>query len=99
MKNLTIFKNDYKKEGDNKPDYKIMVAINTGDKLTEAGACWIKESNGKKYMSCKLNDAYADHTTGKSRKGFTLTLDGSNGNQMPDMPTDVPEDENGDIPF
>lgn len=96
MKNFAIFKNEYKKEGSTQPDYKIMVTLREGEKMTDAGGCWLKDGKSGKYFSCKLSDAFVDHTKGIARKGFTLTIDESNGNDMPDMPEEKPED---DIPF
>jgi uncharacterized protein (DUF736 family) len=75
MKSFTIFKNTYKEEGSNKPDYKMMVALREGEPLTEIGGCWLKEGKTGKYFSCKLNDAYADHTKNVARKGFKLAME------------------------
>ena len=95
MKNFSIFKNTYKKEGTTQPDYKIMVSLAEGEKMSEAGACWIKEGTSGKFISCKLNDVFVDHTKGVARKGFSLAIEPSNGNEMPDMP----EEKEEDIPF
>lgn len=76
MKNFSIFKNDYKKEGSKLPDYKIMVSLKEGDQMIEAGGCWLKETKtGSKFFSCKLSDVYVDHTKGVARKGFELVED------------------------
>ena len=67
------------KKNDKQPDYRI--SVNLGEKdnanYVEAGACWIKkDSKGNNYLSCKLADAYADHTKGTARKGFELVMEG-----------------------
>ena len=77
MKNFTLQKN--KKTKETQPDYRMNV--NIGDKensnWVECGSCWIKkDSKGNNYLSCKLNDAYADHTKGVARKGFDLSMEG-----------------------
>lgn len=79
MKQIKFFnlqKNN--KKNDKQPDYRI--SVNIGDEevnYVEAGACWIKkDSRGNNYLSCKLADAYADHTKGTARKGFELVMEG-----------------------
>lgn len=77
MKFFNLQKNN--KKNDKQPDYRI--SVNIGDKekadYVEAGACWIKkDSKGNNYLSCKLADAYADHTKGTARKGFELVMEG-----------------------
>ena len=76
MKNFSIFKNTYKKEGSTQPDYKIMVSLEKDTPLVEAGGCWKKEGKNGTFISCKLNDAYVDHTKGTARKGFELVAEG-----------------------
>ena len=51
---MSLLKNGYKEEGDNKPDYTGNAMI--GGKLRSIGA-WITESkSGNKYMSLKFSD-------------------------------------------
>jgi hypothetical protein len=89
MKNFSIFKNTKKKEGSTQPDYKMSVKM--GEEYVDCGSCWLKDGKSGKYFSCKLNDVYVDHTKNVARKGFELTLDPSNGNEMPDIPEEAPQ--------
>ncbi len=98
MKNFNIFRNEFKKEGEKTPDYKIMVTLAEGEKMTEAGGCWIKDGKNGKFFSCKLNDVYVDHTKNIARKGFELNLSPSNGNHMPEIKEEVVEDKS-QVPF
>lgn len=105
IKNFNLFRRENKKE--NQPDYDISVKFE--ESYIKAGACWLKEKNGKKFLSCKLNDDYSDHTNSKNNKrGFNLSFDtkveeGEATKQEIDTMTS--EDENGkktnlkDIPF
>lgn len=79
MKQIKFFnlqKNN--KKNDKQPDYRI--SVNLGEETAnyvEAGACWIKkDSKGNNYLSCKLADAFVDHTKGTARKGFELVMEG-----------------------
>ena len=77
IKYFNLQKNN--KKTDTQPDYRM--SVNIGDKdnsnYVEAGACWIKkDSKGNNFLSCKLADAYADHTKGTARKGFELVMEG-----------------------
>jgi uncharacterized protein (DUF736 family) len=78
MKFFNLQKNANKKT-ETQPDYRI--SVNIGDKdnsnYVEAGACWIKkDKKGNNFLSCKLADAYADHTKNVARKGFELVMEG-----------------------
>lgn len=66
------------KKNDKQPDYRISVNIGEEEaNYVEAGACWIKkDSKGNNYLSCKLSDAYVDHTKQIARKGFELVMEG-----------------------
>jgi len=77
MKYFNLQKNKYKKT-DTMPDYKISVNVGTDESnYVEAGACWIKkDKSGGTFLSCKLSDAYVDHTKGVARKGFELVMEG-----------------------
>ena len=48
-KRFVLFKNDYKKEGDNKPDYKGFLYLEDGTVKDLAG--WVKENDKGKYIS------------------------------------------------
>lgn len=50
MEHFTIFKNSYKEEGSNQPDY--TVSVKEGDSFKTWGACWIKDGAKGKYFSC-----------------------------------------------
>lgn len=70
IKNFSIFKN---KPSDNEklPTHSISTKI--GEEFVTIGACWTKESKGGKYLSCKLQDVYVDHTDRtKVKKGFEI---------------------------
>lgn len=56
---FVLFKNDYKKNGDNQPDYKS--SNKEGDRGLDLNgkeievACWVnKSSSGVSYMSCNI---------------------------------------------
>lgn len=72
IKNFSIFKVTDKKN-ETQPDYRISAKV--GENFVEIGAGWIKESNGGKYISCKLSDKYVDHTKGTKRDGFHIATD------------------------
>lgn len=65
------------KQRDTQPDYRISVNIGEEEaNYVEAGACWIKkDKKGNSFLSCKLADAYVDHTKGTARKGFELVVE------------------------
>ncbi len=64
------------KKSDTQPDYRI--SFKTADTFIEGGACWIKkDKKGNNFLSCKLADAWKDHTDeSKSRKGWHFEVDG-----------------------
>ena len=102
MKNFNLQKNKFKKT-ENAPDYKI--SVNIGNKedsdFVEAGACWVKKDRtGNTFLSCKLSDAYADHTKNIARKGFELVMDGQTEivKTYQDKP-DIQEEDDSEIPF
>lgn len=95
MKNFNLQKNE--KKNDKQPDYRM--SANIGDKdnanFVDCGACWIKQDkNGKNFLSCKLADAYADHTKGTARKGFELVMEGET--EIVKEYTEKTEDEQAD---
>lgn len=64
MKEFAIFKATEKKN-EKSPDYNISVKI--GEKWTNIGGAWIRESGkGQKFFSCKLSAPYQD------RKGYEI---------------------------
>lgn len=70
IKNFSIFKN---KPSDNEklPTHSISAKI--GEEYVNIGACWTKEGKGGKFLSCKLQDVYVDHTDRtKTKKGFAI---------------------------
>jgi len=72
QKNFSIFKVD--KKSDKQPDYEISMKV--GEDFVKVGACWIKDGKNGKYLSCKLSDAWVDHTDRtKTRKGYSITED------------------------
>lgn len=92
MKFFNLQKN--KKTKDTQPDYRI--SINIGEKdnanYVEAGACWIKkDSKGNPFLSCKLSDAYVDHTKQIARKGFELVMEGQT--EVAETYEDMPKEE------
>ncbi len=49
----SLFRNEYKEQGDNKPDYKGTIADLDGKQFNLAG--WVKETKGgKKFLSLKM---------------------------------------------
>ena len=56
-----LWKNDYKKEGDKKPDYTGSGLINGEDKQI---SMWINEDkNGKRYLSGSIQEPYKKKDT------------------------------------
>lgn len=56
---FSIFKNKYKKENSNEPDYTISQKTSDG-KFAKIGAGWVKDTKtGEKYISCTLNEPQA----------------------------------------
>ena len=72
MKNFSIFK---RKASDNEKAPTHDISTKIGEDYVIVGACWTKDSKGGKFLSCKLQDAYADHTKGIKRQGFSLRAD------------------------
>ena len=56
--NFSIFKNTYKEEGSNQPDYTCSVYDSETKKSTKIGGGWIKEGKNGKYISVSLDDEY-----------------------------------------
>ncbi len=70
IKNFSIFRN---KPNDNEklPTHSISAKI--GDEYVTIGGCWTKEAKNGKYLSCKLQDVWVDHSDrSKCRKGFAI---------------------------
>lgn len=74
IKNFSIFKNK-PSENETAPTHTISAKI--GEEYVNVGACWTKEGKRGKFLSCKLQDPYKDHTDNtKSRKGFAIAEEG-----------------------
>ena len=56
--NFSIFKNTYKKEGSNEPDYTCSTYDKETQKSTKIGGGWIKEGKNGKFISVSLDDEY-----------------------------------------
>lgn len=92
IKTFSIFKAK-KSDNEKAPTHRINTKI--GEEYVEIGACWTKESKGgEKYLSCKLQDVWVDHTDRtKTRKGYAI-VDEKLIQGYPDSPEDlVDEDE------
>ena len=95
IKFFSLQKNN--KKTDTQPDYRM--SVNLGDKdnsnFVDCGACWIKkDKKGNAFLSCKLADAYADHTKGTARKGFELVMEGQT--EVVEKYAEKTEDEQAD---
>lgn len=73
IKEFVIFKNTKESKNPKAPTHRIMAKLN-GEDLVEVGAAWAKESkNGNKFLSCRLQNVWVDHTDRtKSRRGFVI---------------------------
>jgi len=70
IKNFSIFKN---KPSDNEKLPTHSISAKYGDEYVTIGACWTKDGKNGKFLSCKLQDAYVDHTDRtKTKKGFAI---------------------------
>jgi hypothetical protein len=70
IKNFSIFKN---KPSDNEKAPSHSISAKIGEKYVNIGVCWTKEAKNGKFLSCKLQDVYVDHTDrSKTRKGFAI---------------------------
>lgn len=56
--NFSLFKNTYKEEGSNQPDYTCSVYDKETQKSTKIGGGWIKEGKNGKYISISIDDEY-----------------------------------------
>jgi uncharacterized protein (DUF736 family) len=77
IKNFSIFKNKEVKN-DKQPTHSISANVGTTEnpEYVSIGACWTKEGKGGKFLSCKLQDVYVDHTDRtKIKKGFSIEED------------------------
>ena len=94
MKTFSIFKKDNK--GDEKrPTHSISAKI--GEDYVEVGVCWTKDGKNGKYLSCKLQDAYADHTKNIAKKGFMLVQEGQT--EIVESYDEMTEEKGEDSPF
>lgn len=70
IKNFSIFKNK-PSENEKAPTHSISAKI--GEEYVNIGVCWTKEAKNGKFLSCKLQDVYVDHSDRtKCRKGFAI---------------------------
>lgn len=70
IKNFSIFK---AKEGKSEKSPTHIISAKIGEEYVNIGACWTKEGKGGKFLSCKLQDVYVDHTDRtKTKKGFAI---------------------------
>lgn len=72
IKVFAVFK---KKASDNEKTPSHSISAKVGEEYIEIGACWTKEGKNGKFLSCKLQNVYVDHTTQdrtKSRAGFAI---------------------------
>lgn len=86
IKHFSIFR---AKEGgsDKAPTHNISAKI--GEEFVNIGGCWTKEGKSGKYLSCKLQDVWVDHTDrSKTRKGFAIADEKQ---ILTDEPTNAPE--------
>ena len=101
IKNFSIFKN---KPSDNEkaPSHSISANIGTQEQpeYITIGACWTKDGQKGKFLSCKLQDVYKDHTTDdrtKSRVGFHVEEDGKK--VVEDYTEEIDTETDSDSPF
>jgi uncharacterized protein (DUF736 family) len=70
IKNFSIFK---LKEQKNEKSPTHTISAKIGEEYVTIGCCWTKEGKGGKFLSCKLQDVYVDHTDNtKTKKGFAI---------------------------
>ena len=74
IKSFSIFKS---KPSNNPKAPSHNISANVGTKenpeYINIGACWTKEGNSGKFLSCKLQDGWKDHTdNSKTRVGFAI---------------------------
>ena len=56
--NFSLFKNTYKEEGTNQPDYTCSTYNAETKKSTKIGGGWIKESKNGKFISIQIDDEW-----------------------------------------
>lgn len=56
--NFSLFKNTYKKEGSNQPDYTCSTYDPETKKSTKIGGGWVKEGKNGKFISIAIDDEY-----------------------------------------
>ena len=63
------------------------ISVKVGEEFVNIGGCWTKDmSNGGKFLSCKLSDAWVDTKDNtKSRKGFSIVIDAKEEERIIDL--------------
>lgn len=56
--NFSLFKNTYKEEGSNQPDYVCSVYDKVAGKSTKIGGGWIKDGKNGKFISISIDDEW-----------------------------------------
>ena len=88
MKNFSIFKN---KPSDNEKLPTHTISMKVGEEYVTVGACWTKDGNGGKFLSCKLSDAWVDAKDNtKNRKSYIIVAE-----DEIELPKDTTAMENG----
>ncbi len=75
MEPIKVFAVFKKKASENEKSPTHSISAKIGEEYMEIGACWTKEGKNGKFLSCKLQNVYVDHTTQdrtKSRAGFAI---------------------------
>ena len=72
---ISLFKNTYKVEGDNKPEYNASMKID--DKFANVGGGWVKQGKSGEYISLRLEDDKILEQLGSAaiEKGDKVNLD------------------------
>ena len=99
IKSFSIFKS---KLSDNPkaPSHNISANVGTTEtpEYINIGACWTKEGKSGKFLSCKLQDAYKDHTTQdntKSRVGFAVVEEKATPKTKQQVQEEMPPEDDG----
>jgi uncharacterized protein (DUF736 family) len=88
--NFSLFKNTYKEEGSNQPDYVCSTYDKEAQKSTKIGGGWIKEGKNGKFISISIDDEY--------KKEPVIQADAKKAVEKPDY-DDAAAIKAEDIPF